>query len=34
LKWQVAGWQVWLPWVLPALIGLPLILWLRKGDRR
>jgi hypothetical protein len=33
LKWPLAGWQMWLPWVLPALIGLPLILWLRKRER-
>ena len=30
LKWQLQGWQMWLPWVLPALVGLPIILWLRK----
>lgn len=30
LKWQLDGWQMWLPWVLPALVGLPLILWLRR----
>jgi hypothetical protein len=30
LKWQADGWQMWLPWVLPALVGLPIIAWLRK----
>lgn len=30
LRWQMEGWQVWLPWVLPALVGFPLILWLRR----
>ena len=30
LKWPQHGWQMWLPWILPALVGLPLILWLRR----
>jgi hypothetical protein len=30
LQWQPRGWQMWLPWVLPALIGLPVIVWLRR----
>jgi hypothetical protein len=30
LQWQLQGWRMWLPWILPALVGLPLILWLRR----
>ena len=30
LKWPQQGWPMWLPWILPALVGLPLILWLRR----
>ncbi len=34
LQWQLEGWMAWLPWVLPALVGLPLILWLRRRYAR
>lgn len=30
LQWHLQGWQMWLPWVLPALVGLPVIFWLRR----
>ncbi len=30
LQWQLHGWQMWVPWILPALVGLPVILWLRR----
>jgi hypothetical protein len=30
LGWQLQGWHVWLPWILPAAIGLPILLWLRR----
>lgn len=30
LQWSLEGWQAWVPWLLPALIGVPLILWLRR----
>jgi hypothetical protein len=32
LKLQLPGWQMWLPWLLPALVGLPLIFWLRRKN--
>ncbi len=34
LQWQLEGWIAWLPWVLPALVGLPLIFWLRRRYAR
>jgi hypothetical protein len=33
LKWPQQGWQMWLPWIAPALIGLPVILWLARTRR-
>jgi hypothetical protein len=33
LQWQLSGWTMWLPWLLPALVGLPVIVWLRRSYR-
>jgi hypothetical protein len=29
LNWHLQGWMAWLPWALPAVVGLPVALWLR-----
>ena len=30
LGWHLSGAAAWLPWVLPALVGLPIVVWLRR----
>jgi hypothetical protein len=34
LQWHLQGWTAWLPWLLPALVGLPLIAWFRRRYAR
>lgn len=33
LGWNLTGWRALVPWLLPAVVGLPLIVWLRHVRR-
>jgi len=34
LQWSLPGWRAWLPWVVPVLVGLPIMAWLRARHGR